>query len=332
MISAGIVGCGYWGANMARNLLLSSRIEFIAAFDRDEERSDLLSADYEGVIFQKSIEAMLQNDRLEAVVLTTPASTHYELARQFLQAGKHVLVEKPACNSASEMAELHQIAKDKSRVLMVDHTYLYSGPVKSIKNLLDQNGLGQMLYIDSVRINMGKVQSDINVVWDLATHDISIINRLTGTQPKSVQVSAASHLPNRLENIAYISLCYPDNVLANIHVSWSSPLKRREMIIGGSEKMLVYNDLKAVGKLTVYSSGHHISGKEGNWDVAYRNIDPSHLPYDDSEPLKEVINNFVEAIENPNSVECKIDFDIEVLQVLEAAQKSVDNDGLKVFL
>lgn len=332
MIKVGIIGCGYWGGNIARNLFQTDRFEFIAAQDTEEERSRSLSANYLGLVAQTTTEDMLQNDSLVAVVITTPASTHYELAKLFLKAGKHVLVEKPACSSAAEMTELHQIAKDKNKVLMIDHTYLYSGPINSIKNLLHENILGQMLYIDSVRINLGKIQPDINVVWDLATHDISIINHLMDSLPKSVQVSAASHLPNQLENIAYISLHYPNNVLANIHVSWSSPIKRREMIIAGSEKMLVYNDLKAAEKLTLYHCGHDVRKDGNDYNVTYRTGDSEYLAYDDHEPLKAVILHFAEAIENPHSIDSKMGFDIGVLQVLEAAQKSIDNDGAKVFL
>lgn len=332
MIRTGIVGCGYWGGNIARNLFLSDKFEFVAAFDQEETRSRSFSKNYTGLVPQPGIEHMLQDEELEAVVLTTPASTHFKLANDFLKAGKHVLVEKPACESVAEMKQLHKVAKDNGKVLMVDHTYLYSGPVAAIKHHLDQGLLGKMFYIDSVRINLGKIQPDINVIWDLATHDISISNYLVGLLPESVQVSAASHLPNGLKNVAYISINYPGNILVNIHVSWSSPIKRREMIIGGSDKMLVYNDLKKNEKLVLHHCGHEMSESKDGWEVAYTANGSEPLLYEDKEPLKEVIEQFAESITTTNQAASQPAFDIGVIQTLEAAQKSADQNGLRVFL
>ena len=332
LVKIGLIGCGYWGNNLARNIFKSDKAELTAVFDMRPEAAEAFGRQYPDSSVAEDLNTLLQDTTLDALALATPASTHFDLAREAIRHGKHVLVEKPASQTSAEISELHQLARDTGKVFMVDHTYLYSGPIACIKELLDQEELGSINYVQSIRINLGKVQPDINVVWDLATHDISIINHLLGKTPISVQVSSASHLPNGRENMAFLSLYYPNNAIAHIHVSWSSPVKRREMLVGGDRKMLVYNDLVTTEKVALYDSGHDVVHQQDGIEVSYRNGEACHPDYDVSEPLQNVINSFANAILKGSQAPSKMPFDIGVIKVLEAAQQSIDSGGIKINL
>jgi len=332
-VNVGIVGCGYWGTNLARNFLRSDDFNLKMVADHDPVQLNRFQELYPDTDVSHSFQDLLLNTSIDAVAIATPAGTHFDLAKRALEANRHVLVEKPATTSSKEMHELIQLAKAKKKVLMVDHTYLYSKAVLEMKAIIDANELGAIQYIDSERVNLGKFQPDINVLWDLATHDISIVNFLLGDMPKSVQCQAIAHLPTGFENIAYTTLKYPNNVMVHIHSSWSSPLKRREMLIGGDKKMLRYNDLEPSNKLHIHDCGHDYSpNKEGSPEIVYRNGTVRSLPIPSKETLGDVVSAFAESIRTGIHPLGNINFGLEVIQILEAAQESIDNGGKTVML
>lgn len=328
------MGCGYWGMNLARNFHGSEDFELIAVVDSSSEQLERFKDLYPDVQLLSSLEELLANENIEAVAIATPAGTHFYLAQQALMAQKHVLVEKPATTSSADMRELILLAAKEDRILMVDHTYLYSEAVIQTKQLIDSGALGTIQYIDSERVNLGKFQPDINVLWDLATHDISIVNYLLGVRPVSVQCQAIAHLPIKLENIAYTTLRYPENTMVHIHSSWSSPVKRREMLIGGDKKMLRYNDMEPVDKLRVHDCGHDLAGseEEDNMEIVYRQGAEKTISIPTRETLASVVSAFAKSIKSGEHPLGNVNFGLEVIEILEAAQKSIDSGGKTVML
>jgi predicted dehydrogenase len=266
-------------------------------------------------------------------VIATSVSSHYKLAKAALENNKHVLIEKPIAYSEKNAQELIKLSKLKNKTLMVDHTYLYSGAVQEIKKILDADLLGKILYIDSIRANLGKFQSDVNVLWDLAPHDISIINYLINEKPVSVQAIGKSYTKNELENIAYLILHYGSNKIVHVNCSWISPIKIRTMIIGGSKKMLVFDDLQQK-KIRIYNK---------NLDDMISSIDNENIPqstddnflepeFSSKEALLKMAEDFVTSIINNKAPLSNDDLSLDVVKILDAAQRSIRNNGEEVFL
>jgi len=281
----------------------------------------------------ESFDAIIKNSNIDAVVIATSISSHYELAKAALENDKHVLVEKPMTNSEKNAQELIKLSKLKNKILMADHTYLYSGAVQEIKKLLDANLLGEILYVDSIRANLGKFQSDVNVLWDLAPHDISIINYLINEKPVSVQATGKSYTKNQLENIAYLILHYESNKIVHVNCSWISPIKIRTMIIGASKKMLVFDDLQQK-KIRIYNK---------NLDDVISSIDKEYVPpstnedffepeFSSKEALLEMTEDFVNSIINNKIPLSNGDLGLDVIKILDAAERSIRNNGKEVFL
>ena len=245
MIRVSVVGAGYWGPNLIRNFTACSETQLVAVCDKDRARLEKVLAGYPGVDAVADFEGLISRDDVDAVAIATPVSTHAPLALAALRAGKHVLVEKPLAASVREAELMIAAAKEAGRVLMVDHTFVYSGPVTRIKEIVDSGDLGDIYYVDSVRINLGLFQHDINVVWDLAPHDLSIMDHLIGRLPRSLSAFGTCHADSDsgIEDVAYLNLDFGDGFLASFHVNWLSPVKIRHFIVGGSKKSLVYNDL-----------------------------------------------------------------------------------------
>jgi predicted dehydrogenase len=279
------------------------------------------------------VQEVLGDDSVDAVAIATPVATHYELVKAALRAGKHVLVEKPLAASASEAAEIVALAREVGRVLLVDHVFLYSPAVQKMAELVASGEVGEVLFFDSVRINLGLFQNDVNVIWDLAPHDLSIIDHLVGRTPNSLVAVGASHAGNRLEDVAYLHLDYGDNLLASVHVNWLSPVKVRQFLIGGSRRSVLYNELDISERVKVYDRGIDVSDDpEGirRFRISLRSGDVVSPRLDPTEPLRNMVEHFADCIENGASAVSGGEQGLRVVRILEAAQASLARGGTRV--
>jgi len=334
MISIGLIGYGYWGPNLVRNFSNQKNGKVVVLAESRIERHEQISKNYPDIKIYSDSSDLINNVDVDAVVIATPVFSHYKLAKEALNAGKHVLLEKPMTASVQESKELIDIAKSKKLVLMVDHTFLYTGAVQKMKELIDQKQLGKLHYFDSTRINLGLFQPDVNVLWDLAPHDISILNYLVDKKPYSVNATGVSHTKNGIENVAYMTINYEDDFIAHFNCSWTSPVKVRSTLIGGDSKMLVYNDLEPSEKIRIYDTGYnHISDEEKNKImVDYRTGDVFIPKLSTQEALYGVALDFIESILHLNEPLANAELGLEVVKILEASQKSIKNKGKEIII
>lgn len=335
MLNIAIIGYGYWGPNLTRNFheQPNSRVKYVV--DASQQRLDLVEQRYPEVQTCKSITDILGDPELDAVAIATPVSAHFELAQQALKAGKHVLVEKPLTNSSADCQTLMDLALSNDLVLMVDHPFLYSGPVRKIKELIDTGDIGEIFYFDSTRINLGLFNHDVSVLWDLAVHDLSIIDYLSEIKPVSVSATGISHFPGQPENISYINLFYDNNCISHIHVNWMAPVKLRQSLICGSKKMVVYDDLNPDEKIKIYDKGVSIEQDSNNIEkmlVGYRNGDIFTPRIDPSEPLRTMTGHFIECIKESKQPLSDAGSALRIIKILEAAEYSMKNQGQMVEL
>lgn len=333
-IGVGVIGCGYWGPNLVRNFVEQRRVNLRWICDLDESKLNKLKRRYPFVSTTPKFEEVLTDKEVEAVAIATPVQTHHKLARAALQAGKHVLVEKPLTNDVALAEDLVKQAEGCGRILMVDHTFVYTGAVRKIKEMYDAGFFGKLLYADSVRINLGLFQRDANVVWDLAPHDLSIIDYLLEKEPLTVQAIGASHTGNNLEDVGYITLDFGDQLIVHIHVNWLSPVKVRHLILGGSERMVIYNDLDPSEKLKIYDRGIDLKADNENGIynllVGYRSGDMWAPAIDGTEALKVEIDHFLDCIEQEKKPITDGEAGLRVVKTLEAAQMSIKAGGRRV--
>jgi predicted dehydrogenase len=328
-----IVGCGYWGHNLVRNFLELKDVEVKAVCDFDLSALARMKRRYPAVEPCSNYDDILSDSRIDAVIIATPVSTHYPFARKALQRSKHVLVEKPLATSSSQVLDLIDLADRQGKVLMVDHTFLYTGAVRHIKSLLDSGEVGDLLYFDSVRISLGLVQSDINVLWDLGPHDFSIMNYLCDRDPVSISATGMKHLGCPFENIAYVSVRFEDNLIAHFHLNWLAPVKVRTTLIGGSKKMIVYNDMETSEKVKVYDKGismNHDPEHRERMLTGYRNGDMRAPNLDTGEALRLMARDFVDAIVEKRPPVSDGDAGYRVVRLLELAQLSMVQNGRPV--
>jgi len=334
MIGIGIVGCGYWGPNLVRNFASLDGCEVRVACDRDPARVAAVRKHFPSLRAAADIRELLDAPDVDAVVVCTPLHTHYELASAALAAGKHVLVEKPLCGSVETAELLVEQAERSGLVLQVDHTYLYGGAVRKLREVVASGELGQLLYVDCVRVNLGLFQQDANVVWDLAPHDVSIILHLLEREPLAVSAIGASHF-GKLESQAYVALRFADSVIAHLHVNWLAPVKVRSTLIGGSQRMIVYDDLEPSEKIRIYDKGVTLSEdahSRAEALVDYRMGD-MFAPYlDKTEPLARMCSAFLDAIRSGRPSLSTGRHGVAVVRVLEAAQQSIRKDGETIAL
>jgi predicted dehydrogenase len=330
-----VIGCGYWGPNLIRNFTTCPTSEVVMVCDADVtrlERNTALCPRAEVVADYRSV---LANPAVEAVAIATPVATHAPLTGAALRAGKHVLVEKPLSVSQSEAKGLVHLAAARSLTLMVDHTFLYSPAVRRIKNIVDTGELGDIYYIDSVRINLGLFQRDVNVLWDLAPHDLSIVDFLLGRLPRSVVATGCCHTGAEQEDVAYLNLDFGGNLLASFHVNWLSPVKIRHLIIGGSKKGLVYNDLNPWEPIKVYDCGITIAedpeSRRGTL-INYRTGDICSPHVEQTEPLQNVVRHFVECVRTGERPLSDGEAGLRIVRILEAAQRSIQAQGRRITL
>lgn len=334
MIKIGIIGFGYWGPNLVRNFSNQKDGVVTKIAESRTDRHDYISKLYPGISIVADANELIHAKDVDAVVIATPVFSHYKLAKEALLAGKHVLLEKPMTASVDESKELIDLAKRKDLVLMVDHTFLYTGAVQKMKALIDGNQLGKLQYFDSTRINLGLFQPDVNVLWDLAPHDISILNFLVKNKPYSVNATGVSHTNNGIENVGYMTVNYEDNFIAHFNCSWTSPVKVRSTLIGGDEKMLVYNDLEPSEKIRIYDTGYsHSSDEEKNKVlVDYRTGDVFIPKLSNQEALFGVALDFIECIIHSKEPLANAELGLEVVKVLEASQLSIKNKGKEIVI
>lgn len=334
MIKIGIIGFGYWGPNLVRNFSNQKEGVVTQIAEYRLERHSNISKVYPGITIVTEANDLIHSMDVDAVVIATPVFSHYKLAKEALLAGKHVLLEKPMTSSVDESKELIDIAKSKNLVLMVDHTFLYTGAVQKMKTLIDSNQLGKLQYFDSTRINLGLFQPDVNVLWDLAPHDISILNFLLKNKPYSVNASGVSHTNNGIENVAYMTVNYEDDFIAHFNCSWTSPVKMRSTLIGGDKKMLVYNDLEPSEKIRIYDTGYnHTSDEEKNRVmVDYRTGDVFIPKISNQEALFGVAFDFIDCIIHTKEPLANAELGLEVVKVLEASQKSIKSNGKEIII
>lgn len=329
----GVVGLGYWGPNWIRNLHQLRCAGKIVACDLDTARRDYVTGLYSGLQASARFEDLLDDPEIEGVVIATPVSSHYRMARRALECDKAVLVEKPLATSVREAADLIEIARERGRTLMVGHTFEYSAPVLKAKEIISAGEVGEVLYLSSVRANLGLFQRDVNVVWDLATHDVSIMLKLMERQPESISCQGQSHYGNRVEDVALLTLRFAHNIIAFIHVSWLDPNKIRRTTIVGSRKMLVYDDTAPQEKIRIYDKGvdvHRYYDTFGEFQFSYRYGDIQIPRIEEAEPLKSECEHFAECIRNAATPRTDGLSGLRVVSVLHAANVSLRSGGRKV--
>jgi predicted dehydrogenase len=258
-----VIGLGYWGPNLVRNFLGTDGIDGVIGCDKDAQRLANIKRRFPETELSDNYTDILRRDDVEIVAIATPVSSHFSLAKAALEAGKHCWVEKPFTATVAEAETLINLAAKKGLKIMVDHTFIYTGAVRKIKDLIDKGVLGDLYYFDSVRINLGLFQHDVNVVWDLAPHDLSIMDYLIDKRPVSVSAVGSCHIGNRLENIAYLTVNFDNDVIAHFHVNWLAPVKIRTVMIGGTKSMILYDDMENSEKVKVYDKGVEVKTKEG---------------------------------------------------------------------
>ncbi|MCB0396233.1 MAG: Gfo/Idh/MocA family oxidoreductase [Flavobacteriales bacterium] len=331
-MNIGIIGLGYWGPNLVRNAIMNDHIHKVYCFDRDESRLQKMKKTFDSVICCNKLEDILGADEIDSVAIVTPVETHYGLAKEALNHGKNILVEKPFMSSVAEAEEILELADRKGLITMVDHTFIYTSAVRKIKELIDSGELGELYYYDSVRVNLGLFQRDVNVIWDLAPHDFSIMNYLIGREPKTVQAMGGDHVGKGLEDVAYVHIDFGDNLTAHFHLNWLSPLKLRKTLLAGSKKMVVYDDMENSEKIKVYNKGIDVKTKEDEYKmlIKYRWGDMYSPALDNVEALQAMLQEFVDAVDGKRNPITSGRDGLNVVKILEATQWSIKNRGTVV--
>jgi predicted dehydrogenase len=334
-IGVGVIGYGYWGPNLVRNFVETPGSEVIAVSDLDPQRLAQVESRFPLIETTPDYRALLRNPRIDAIVVATPVSSHFPLALEALRAGKHVLVEKPLASTTSQARRLIREALTNERVLMVDHTFVYTGAVRKIKELVDGGQLGRLYYYDATRINLGLFQHDVDVLWDLAVHDLSIMDFILGRLPNQVAATGVAHIPGSPVNIAYLTCFWDDGLIAHIHANWLAPVKLRRTLISGHLKMVVYDDLEPSEKVKVYDKGVTVTNSsQGLYDmlVSYRTGDMSAPNLSAVEALRSEVQHFLDCIASGARPISDGEAGLRVLRVLEAASQSMAQGGCPVQL
>ena len=336
MIDVGLIGYGYWGPNLARNLAETDGVCLAAIADNRPERCAAAARRHPGVRTTGDPAALIADERLAAIAIATPLQTHYELARAALERGKHVLVEKPLAASKAEAEALGELAERRNLRLMVDHTFVFTGAVRKIKSIVESGELGDLLYLDSVRVNLGLFQQDSNVIWDLAAHDLAIMDYLIAAKPVAVAANGGSVAGYRHENIAYISVHFDDGFLGHFHVNWLAPVKIRHMLLGGRQRLLVYDDMESSEKVRVYDKGVDFDVKDDETKrqmlVSYRTGDMYAPRLDRREALALLTREFAASISEARAPLTDASSGTRVVALLEAAERSLRDEGRRIRL
>ncbi len=333
VVRIGVVGYGYWGPNIVRNFLRQESARVVSVCDKSVSSLERLRRDHPAIPATTNYRAMLADDAIDAIAVVTPVWTHFEIAKAALENGKHIFVEKPFTSTVEQGEYLIELAERKNLKIMVDHTFLFTGAVQRIRQLVDEGTLGHLYYYDSTRVNLGLFQHDVNVIWDLAPHDLSIMDYIIGKQPEALVATSECHL-NGHADVAYLTVYYPDNLIGHISVNWLSPVKVRTTLLGGEKKMLVWNDLEADEKLKIYDRGIQVSGGEAVYQqlVKYRTGDMWSPNVEQVEALKLEASYFVECIRGDKRPFNDGMAGLRVVRMLESADRSLREKGRVVTL
>lgn len=332
-MNVGVIGYGYWGPNVARNVANLEGAQLTSIAELSPKARQRAQKAHHGIHITADACELIKSTSIDAVAVITPVWTHYDLAKAALQEGKHVFVEKPFTSTVRQAEELIELASRKNLRIMVDHTFLFTGAVRKIHQLVNDGTLGRLFYYDSTRVNLGLFQHDINVLWDLAPHDLSIMDHLLPGRPEAVSANGQGHL-NGHEDVAFMTVYFPDQVIAHINVNWLSPVKIRTTLIGGEKRMLVWNDLEADEKVKVYDKGVDITSREGVYEllVSYRSGDMWAPQLEQVEALRHELSYFVECISSGQDPHNDGRAGMRVVSMLEAASESLKKRGELVYL
>jgi predicted dehydrogenase len=335
ILNVGVVGCGYWGPNLIRNFRALQECKMKVICDQDVNRLKQLKALYPEVQTETVFEKVLGDKSIDALIIATPVRFHYKMAKASLEAGKHTFIEKPMASSSAECEELNEIAAKNGLTLMIGHTFLYSSPVRKIKEIVKSGDIGQIQYISSRRLNLGLYQKDINVAWDLAPHDLSIILYIMEQAPLSVNCRGNCHVTPGIEDVTNMALTFPNNQLATVQNSWLDPRKVREMTIVGTRRMIVYDDVEPLEKIKIYDARvdrppHYNTFAEFTYSYHYGDI---YVPYvKQEEPLKVECQHFIDCINTGASPISNGQRGLELVKILEASSKSLKANGAPIYL
>lgn len=335
MIGISVIGYGYWGPNLVRNFSQVPEARVVSVCDQRADRRAHVESVYPAIRTCSDVRDVWSNPTVQAVAIATPVSSHYELALQALRAGKHVFVEKPFTTTSAQAERLIEEAEKRQLTLMVDHTFVYTSAVRKIKELVDSGSIGKVHYYDSVRINLGLFQHDVNVLWDLAVHDLSIMDYLFERSPVTIAATGMAHVPGQPENLAYLTCYFDNSLIAHFHVNWMAPVKVRQTLVGGSQKMIVYDDIEMSEKIKVYDKGITLSDNPADiyqLKVGYRAGDMWAPRLDNIEALQLEANHFVDCIINTRKPLTDGVVGLRVVRILEAASQSIANRGAPIDL
>ena len=333
-IKVGVIGCGYWGPNLIRNFVEIPTSNVVAAADLRDERLEHIKARYPQISVTKDCRDLFTM-QLDAVVVATPPATHFRLARDCLRHGLHVLVEKPLALSSRDAEELIELADEQGLILMAGHTFEYNPAVRTLKEIIESGELGQVYYIDAVRVNLGLFQRDLDVLWDLAPHDLSILLYILGRDPILVSAQGAANVFEGKHDVAYLTLLFPDDVLAHVHLSWLDPCKMRRITVVGSQKMVVYDDVKTLEKIKIYDKGVEVppyTDTFGEFQCSYRYGDVVIPNIRFFEPLRVECEHFLECVVSHTRPQSCGRVGLKVVKVLEKAEQSLHNGGMQVTI
>ena len=335
MVHLGVIGVGYWGPNIIRNAISNHNFRVPKCSDLKQQRMDYITSLYPTIKTTKKYSDIINDPEIDAVAICTPVFSHFEIASAALKAGKHILIEKPMTSTAAQAEELINLAEQKNLTVLVDHTFLFTGAVRKIKEIIDSGNIGEIYYFDSVRVNLGLFQHDVNVAWDLAPHDISVMDYLIGRSAESIVATGSDHVGNGLEDVAYVTVFYPDNIIAHIHVNWLSPVKIRQTQISGTKKMIVWDDNSPSEKIKVYDKGIEVvqtSDQIYNTLIQYRTGDMYCPKIPQTEALAVELAHFAECIETGSKPISDGYSGLRVVQILESSEKSIKNRGKEIKL
>src|SRR5881296_2647538 len=332
-LKIGVIGYGYWGPNVVRNFYNAANATVACVADLSAKSLLRVHQTYPTMRVTTNPADVFRDPQIDAVAIVTPITYHFPLAKQALESGKHVFVEKPFTATTAQAEELIELADRKNLLIMVDHTFLFNGAVRKIHELISSGTLGNLYYYDSTRVNLGLFQHDANVVWDLATHDLSIIDYLIEDAPEAIVATGEKHV-NGAEDMAFITIYFPDKVIAHLNVNWLSPVKIRTTLIGGEKKMLVWNDLEVDEKIKIYDKGVQMSSGQGLYElmVSYRSGDMWAPQLEQVEALRQELAHFVDCISNDQPPMNDGNAGLRVVKMLEAANESLRHRGALVYL
>jgi len=335
MPGVGVIGYGYWGPNLVRNFMSDTAWRVVSVCDRSESRLAEVGRLYPTITTTRNPEDLFRNPSVDAIAIATPVATHFELAMAALRAGKHVLVEKPIAATSAEAAQMIEKAAQRKLVLLVDHTFVFTGAVRKIRDVIGDDSFGELQYYDSTRVNLGLFQHDVNVMWDLAVHDLSIMDFVIGVNPVAVSATGLSHVRGQPANVAFMTLFFDRDIIAHVNVNWLSPVKIRRTLVGGSKRMIVYDDLETSEKVKIYDKGITVTETPDDLRkllISYRTGDLWSPKVNETEALKLEVAHFRNCIDGSEKPITPGERGLAIVRMLEAADKSMQKRGEPVEL